>query len=75
MKRSIEPFFCPGCGAKIATKLINRYTASRAGRVMSEARLEANRINGAKGGRPKGSKDKRPRAQRTKKKITRRARV
>lgn len=64
MKRSIEPFCCPGCGKKIATKLINRYTASRAGRVMSPARVEANRINGAKGGRPKGSKDKRKRARR-----------
>ena len=75
MKRSIDNFCCPHCDRKIATKLINRYTASRAGRVMSEARLEANRINGSKGGRPKGSKDKRPRARRTKKKNTRRARV
>jgi len=75
MKRSIEALRCPGCGKKIATKLINRYTASRAGRVMSEARLEANRINGAKGGRPKGAKDKRPRVRRTKKKTARRARV
>lgn len=63
MKRSIEPFCCPHCQKRIATKLINRYTASRAGRVMSQARIEANRINGAKGGRPKGSKDKRKRVR------------
>ncbi len=75
MPRSIDPFKCPHCEKRIATKLINRYTASRAGRVMTPARLEANRINGSKGGRPKGSKDKRPRASRTKKKNTRRARV
>ena len=73
MKRSIEPFKCPHCEKRIATKLINRYTASRAGRVMSEARIEANRINGAKGGRPKGSKDKRRRIRRPRKQIARRA--
>ena len=67
MKQSIEPqgaFCCPHCQKKIATGLINRYTASGAGRVMSAARLEANRKNGALGGRPKGAKDKRPRARR-----------
>lgn len=64
MSRSIEPFRCPHCEKRIAPKLINRYTASRAGRVMSPARVEANRINGAKGGRPKGSKDKRKRTRR-----------
>ena len=65
MSRSIEPFNCPHCQKTIATKLINRYTASRAGRVMSAARLEANRKNGALGGRPKGSKDKKKRATRS----------
>lgn len=73
MKQSIEPFNCPHCEKRIATKLINRYTASRAGRVMSPARVEANRINGAKGGRPKGSKDKRRRIRRPRKQIARRA--
>lgn len=73
MPRSIEPFKCPHCEKRIATKLINRYTASRAGRVMSPARIEANRINGAKGGRPKGSKDKRRRIRRPRKSIARRA--
>jgi hypothetical protein len=73
MKQSIDPFKCPHCEKRIATKLINRYTASRAGRVMSPARVEANRINGAKGGRPKGSKDKRRRIRRAKKQISRRA--
>ena len=73
MPRSIEPFKCPHCEKRIATKLINRYTASRAGRVMSPARIEANRINGAKGGRPKGSKDKRRRIRRSRKGIARRA--
>lgn len=58
-------FHCPHCKKRIADREINRYTASRAGSVMTAKAIAANRRNAKKGGRPPGSKDSKPRVRRT----------
>jgi len=61
----VSRFHCPHCKKRIADREVNRYTAARAGSVMSDAKLAANRKNAKKGGRPRGSKDSKPRVRRS----------
>lgn len=63
-------FHCPHCKKRIADGEINRYTAGRAGSVMTAKAIAANRRNARKGGRPPGSKDSKPRTRRADKDDT-----
>lgn len=45
---------CPHCGRELTAEEVARLMRS----IPSEARSEASRLNGKRGGRPKGSKNK-----------------
>lgn len=49
---------CPNCGHKINVKKIMREMGSKGGKSTSEAKSNASRENGKKGGRPRKDENK-----------------